>query len=192
LILGGRPILEKLKKSLEKAKVINLGNYDYLIHPIIDGFPALEPQILEDIVTAIVEVSSLECDKIVTVEAMGIPIAAALSMRTGIPFTVIRRRKYDLEGELEIGQLTGYSDTKLYVNALDKGDRILFVDDIISTGGTLSAVLEAFGEIGVEVADVIIAVDKGFGRKGVEEAYGIEVKCLVGLDIIEGKVVLRD
>jgi len=192
LILGGRPILEEFKKSLREAKVINRGNYDYLIHPIADGFPEMKPQILEDIVSAIVDISNLDCDRIVTVEAMGMPIATALSLRTGIRVTTIRRRRYGLENEVEVEQKTGYSSSKLYVNGLEKGDKIIFVDDIISTGGTLRAVLGAFAEIGVDVVDVVIAIDKGTGRKAVEEEFGIEVKCLVGLDIVNGKVVLRD
>ena len=57
-------------------------------------------------------------DSIVTMEAMGIPLASALSLDMGIPFTIIRKREYGLPGEVSVEQVTGYSKSKLYINGL--------------------------------------------------------------------------
>ena len=49
---------------------------------------------------------------------MGIPLATALSIKTGIPFVVVRKRSYGLEGECQVHQQTGYSENELYINGI--------------------------------------------------------------------------
>jgi len=173
-------MLEKLKRSLEQAPVVPMGDYNYVVHPITDGVPYIEPWMLDEIIDVMVP-DLPEFDLIVTAEAMGIPIATALSLRTGIPFNIIRKRQYNLPDEVSVSQVTGYSKAKLFINGLNEGDRILFVDDVLSTGGTLKATIKALNGIGVEIVGIIIVVEKGDGkiRKEIEEEFGMEIRTLV-------------
>lgn len=173
-------LLERLKKSLQEAPTIPMGEYDYVVHPITDGIPRVDPEELTEIIE-VMATDLPEYDVIVTAEAMGIPLATALSLMTGKPFTIIRKRKYGLPGEVAVDQETGYSRGRLFINGLGQGDRILFVDDILSTGGTLRAILAALRDMGVEVAGVVIVVEKGDGsvRRGLEEEFGVGIRTLV-------------
>lgn len=180
---------ELLRRSLVEAPVVDFGGYSYFVHPLTDGIPAIEPALLREMVDEIVALADLRgVTRIVTVEAMGIPLSTALSLRTGIPVTVVRKRRYGLPGEREIGQETGYAKGKLYVNSLAPGERIVFVDDVISTGGTLRPLLRAFAEAGIEVRDIVVAVEKGDGRADVEREFGVRVKTLARIDVADGKV----
>ena len=183
-------MLEKLKHSLENAPVVKFQDYDYFVFSIADGTPSIETDLFNEVIDAMVSRIEGQYDKIVTVEAMGIHLAAGLSLRTGKPFTIIRKRKYGLPDELEFDQVTGYSSRKMYINGLKKGDRIVLIDDLISTGGTLIGILRALEQIGVVVVDVLIIIDKGAGRKIVEEKFNIKVKTLVRIEIVDGKVTL--
>ncbi|MCK5024345.1 MAG: purine phosphoribosyltransferase family protein [Thermoplasmata archaeon] len=185
-------MLEKLKHSLENAPAVKFQDYNYFIFSIADGIPAIQPDLFEEVIDAIAKKIEGQYDKIVTVEAMGIHLAAGLSLKTGMPFTIIRKRKYDLPGEIEFNQETGYSSRKMYINGLEKGDRILLLDDLISTGGTMRGILKALNQIGVEVEDIIIVIDKGDGRKKIEEEFGVRIKALMSIDIIDGKVTVRE
>ncbi|MCI0498036.1 MAG: purine phosphoribosyltransferase family protein [Thermoplasmata archaeon] len=173
---------EALLASMRDAPVVPKGDYRYYVFPITDGVPAIPPDSLREVVAAIVATADLDIDRIVTMEAMGIPIATALSLETGVPFTIIRKRGYGLPGEREVEQRTGYSKNAMFINGLSAGDRVTVVDDIISTGGTLIAVLGALIDMGVEIADVVMVVDKGDGRERVRDELGIEVKCLVRVE----------
>ncbi len=135
----------------------------------------------------------MNVDTILTVEAMGIPVANALSLKTGIPLTIVRKRPYFLEGgEVELSQSTGYSKGVLYINGLKKGgDRIIIVDDVISTGGTLLALVKALQTIGVEVMDVISVIGRGDGYLKLRE-LGVEPKILVTIDVGEKGVEIKD
>lgn len=185
-------MLEKLKTSLVEAPIVKKGEYNYFIHPITDGIMLVEPDLLREVSEAIMKIADLNVDKIVCMEAMGIHIATALSLETNIPFAVVRKRCYDLEEEVAVHQVTGYSECKLYINGLREGDRILVVDDVVSTGGTMIAVLNALKSSGVEIADVVAVVEKGEGKERVKNETGIEVKTLVKVDVEDGKVVIKD
>ncbi len=173
--------MRKLVESLKKAPIVKKGDYNYVVHPITDGIPYIEPDLLNEVVEEILK-EMPKCDKIVTMEAMGIPIATALSLKTGIPFNIIRKREYGLPGEKEIIQKTGYSEKKLYINGIEKGEEVVIVDDVLSTGGTLKAVVSAFKEMGVKIKGIYIAINKG-NKKDIEKEIGMEIKTIVDIEV---------
>lgn len=181
--------LEKLKKSLVKSPIIKKGDYNYIVHPATDGIPRMDKEILEEIIDEFARIGNFdECDVILTVEAIGIEYVAPLTLRTGKPFNIVRKRMYGLPGEVNLKQITGYSKTDLYVNGISKGDKVLIVDDVISTGGTLRAVIEGLRKIGAEIADVLIVVEKGDGKMQLEKEFGIKIKTLVKIEVTESEV----
>ena len=155
-------MLEKLIKSLETCPMVKRGEYNYFIHPISDGVPIIEPDLLREIGCAMVKVLDLEkVDMIVVAEAMGIHIGTVLSLMTGIPMNIVRKREYKLPGEVAVHQVTGYSKGELYLNGLSAGDRVVIIDDVVSTGGTTRALLAALEQIGVEVVDICFVIQRG-------------------------------
>lgn len=183
--------LERLSDSLKNARIIKKGEYDYFIHPLTDGIEMIEPQLLREVAEAIDAVSEKDYERIVTIEAMGLPVATALSLLVNKPYTIVRKRRYGLEEEVEVVQRTGYSENKLYVNGLRKGCKIILLDVVISTGGTLKAVLSALKDIGCAVVDVVVVIEKsGEAKEKLEKEFGIRIKTLVKIKIEEGKVVL--
>lgn len=173
--------MKNLEKSLREAPVVKKGDYSYVIHPLTDGIPHITPQLLQETAAAMADLLP-PCDKLVTIEAMGIPLAAALSLRTGIPFTIIRKREYGLPGEVSVQQKTGYSSAPLFINGLHAGDRVVIVDDVVSTGGTLVAVVEALKVMEVIIQKIIIAVNKG-DLAAIEKKIGLPVHALVHIEV---------
>ena len=183
-------MLPILTKSLTDAPITLRGDYYYFIHPITDGVPELAPALLSEVADRIIELVDLNVDKIVTIEAMGIPVGTALSMKTGIPLVIIRKRNYNLPNEIAVHQCTGYSKGELYLNGITKGDRVLVVDDVISTGGTMKAVVQALEIAGAEVSDIVVVIERGEGR-GSLHAAGHDVKALVSVDASAQGVTIK-
>ncbi len=155
-------MLDRLVQSLESCPMVQRGDYNYFIHPITDGVPIVDPALLRDVSTAMVKMLDLnDVDTIVVVEAMGIPIGSVLSTMTDIPMTIMRKREYKLPGEIAVHQATGYSKGELYLNGIRKGDRVVIIDDVVSTGGTLRALLQALEIAGADVVDICIAIQRG-------------------------------
>ena len=93
-------MLDALKRDLVAAQIIKIGEYDYFVHPLTDGIPAMDPMILNEIMSQIMSIANLDCDLLLAPEAMGIPIIVPISLRTGIPYGVVRKRRYGLPGEV--------------------------------------------------------------------------------------------
>lgn len=184
-------MLEELKKTLKESPIVKKGEYNYFVHPVTDGIPEMKPEVLREIVAIIKEKANMDIDKIVCVEAMGIHLATAISLETDIPFVVIRKREYGLPGEVPVFQKTGYGEANLYINSLNKGDKIFLIDDVVSTGGTYIAIIKTLKNMGVEIVEAIAVIEKGDGKTIVEKETGIPLMTIVKLNVINEKVVIE-
>ena len=186
--------LSVLQDSLRDSPIIWKGDYPYFIHPISDGIPRMDADVLRatrDLIVEMVDWSNI--DLIVSVEAMGLPLLAAVGDATGKPTVVIRKRQYGMEGEVRVDVSTGYSQSTTYINDIKQGERILIVDDVISTGGTLEPILATLEEMGVILQDIVIAIEKGDGRERLaKERPSWPIKTLARIDIIDGRVEILE
>jgi adenine phosphoribosyltransferase len=184
--------LERLRASLAECPIVRFGDYEYFVHPITDGLPLGRPEVLDEVLTELARMGDWSrCDKIVTAESMGFPLAAGLSVRTHRPYVFIRKRQYGLPGEVSLKQTTGYSKTDMYINNIRKGDRVVFVDDVVSTGGTLVAIVKALRVIGAEVIDVLVVFEKTRDKARMEKDLGLKIKTLLKVEIVGSKLVER-
>lgn len=184
----------RIDASLRNAPVMDRSGYQYVIHPLLDGVPRVDPGLLLDWA----EWAASHPDVLdgVTVllapEAMGVPLAVALSMRTGIPYLVVRKREYGLEGEAIAYCETGYSQTCLYVNGVRPDDRVLLVDDIVSTGGTLEGIVKALGDMDVDVAGALVFAEKDKAAVDLAARIELPVRAMRRIHVAGGLVDVED
>ncbi len=184
--------MDRLQASLLDAPIIEKEGYQYFVHPISDGVPMLEPELLREIVIRIIRKAELDdVDKIVTPAAMGIHISTAVSLMTDIPLTVVRKREYGLPGEVSLSQATGYSENEMFINDVEAGDRVLVLDDVLSTGGTLRAICAALDDVGADLVDVV-AVIKKVGGTNELDGTPYAAKTLINVDVEDGEVLIVD
>jgi len=100
-------------------------------------------------------------DKVAGIEARGFIIGAALAYLLGVGFIPIRKKgklpaktvghDYDLE--------YGSDRIEIHADAIDKGEKILLVDDLIATGGTAEAAAALIEKIGGKVVECCFVID---------------------------------
>ncbi|WP_029893397.1 adenine phosphoribosyltransferase [Desulfohalovibrio reitneri] len=123
--------------------------------------------------------------KIAAAEARGFIFGAPLAYKMGLPFVPIRKPgklPYDTREvtyELEYG-----SDTLcMHVDAIEEGDKVLVIDDLLATGGTVGGVLELLKQAGAEIAGVGFIIELGFLDGGVKmKEFGHDHKCLLTIE----------
>lgn len=183
--------IELLKDSVVNAPVVWKEGYPYFVHPLSDGVPRQSAELLSaarDLISEGVDWDSI--DIILGIEAMGIPLAAALCLSSGKPLVIGRKRQYGLPGEVAIDQSTGYSKGEIFLNDIDVGARVLIVDDVVSTGGTLHPILKAVKESGAIVQDCWIVFEKGDGMNKIRATGNWPLNSLVRIEMQDDKIVL--
>ena len=183
----------RLTEAFLNSPVVDMNGYKYFINPVSDGIPRTDSELLEEIVEGMVERSDRDYDIILAPEAMGIPLAVGISLRTGIPYSVIRKRRYGLKGEIALDQSTGYSKSPMYINGVKPGDRVAIVDDVVSTGGTLRAVVDALGSEGVTVSEISVVFNKSEDIDSISRELGVPIRYLISVGVTdEGVPFIRD
>ncbi|MDP6856046.1 MAG: hypoxanthine/guanine phosphoribosyltransferase [Candidatus Thalassarchaeaceae archaeon] len=178
-----------LEDSVRIAPVIWKGEYPYFIHPLSDGVPRASSDLLSaarDILLHRIDWDNI--DLILSIEAMGLPLASVLSVATGIPTVVARKRSYGMDMEMVVDQSTGYSKGTIWINDVKPGERILVVDDVVSTGGTMEGVLLGLEKMGANLAEVWTVFEKGDGMKKLIEKHNWPLKSLVKIEMVGAEV----
>ena len=183
--------LINLEKSVLEAPVVWKGEYPYFVHPLTDGVPRLNSGILNGVANLIYKMVNWdEIDVILGIEAMGLPLSSLLSSKSEKPLVVARKRSYGLENEIIVDQSTGYSKGEIYLNDLNQGERVLIVDDVLSTGGTMDAIITGINSSGAVIGKIIVVFEKGDGLSKVSEKHSVEIDSLVKIKMVEDKVTI--
>lgn len=103
----------------------------------------------------------LEADILVSIESRGFIFGAPIALRLGIPFVPIRKdgKLPHMTNRLSYELEYGTDVVEIHADALTPGQKVLLVDDIIATGGTIDAAIELVEAMGAEIAGVCVLVD---------------------------------
>jgi adenine phosphoribosyltransferase len=108
-------------------------------------------------------------NQIVGVEARGFILGAALAYKLGTGITLVRKPgKLPYKTRQKTYQLEYGTDTlEIHQDAFKSGDRVIVADDLLATGGTVSAVVELVQELGAEIVECAFMAELEFleGRK---------------------------
>ena len=103
-------------------------------------------------------------DRVVAIEARGYMLGAPLAYRIGAGFVPVRKpgklpgTKFREEYELEYGT----NALEIHDDALARGERVLVVDDLLATGGTMQATVQLVRQLGGEIAGLGFAIELDF------------------------------
>ncbi len=184
----GFPLLEK---CFLESTVRDVNGYSYFQNAISDGIPRVEPEVLEEAIDGLSGILPEDIDLILVPEAMGIPLGTGLSLKTRIPYVVVRKKQYGLPGEIEVLQKTGYSKSRMFVNGVKEGMRVVIVDDVLDTGGTLRAISDAVHSTGADLAKIMVVYSMCEDMDSMSETLGAPVECLVRIRMDGPRPYLR-
>ena len=133
-------------------------------------------------------IGPLQPDVVAAVDARGFILGGALAYKLGRPFALVRKkgklpfRTVATDYTLEYGTAT----IEVHADACRPGDRVMIVDDLIATGGTLLAAAKLFRALQGEVVGVVAIIDLPDlgGSRRLAEA-GLTVTTLFAFDETE-------
>lgn len=124
-------------------------------------------------------------DKVAGIESRGFILGAPLAYALGVGFVPIRKKGklpaetvgHDYELEYGVDRI------EIHTDAIQKGQRVLLVDDLIATGGTAEAAVLLIRKLGGEIVECAFAIDlPDIGGASRLEALGVKVFALTAFE----------
>ena len=152
---------------------------------IVEGFPTKgvsfkditpimkNPELFKGTIEIMAEtVSRIGADYVAGVDARGFFLAPPIAYLLGIGFIPIRKKGklpyncYDCTYNLEYGQST----LSIHIDAVEKGKKVVIVDDVLATGGTLNACVNLVRQCGgiIETCFCLMELNEFSGRNNVD------------------------
>lgn len=119
-------------------------------------------------------------DKVASVESRGFILGSAIAYNLGASFIPVRKKgklpylTYYAEYELEYGA----DILEMHQDAIQKNDKVLIIDDLLATGGTLGAVINLVKKMGGDIAGIGFLIELSF-LKGREKNKGYDIVSLI-------------
>ena len=117
---------------------------------------------------------------VVGIEARGYMLGAPVAYALGAGFVPVRKpgklpgEKYTEEYALEYGTNT----LEMHADAVKKGNRVLVIDDLLATGGTMAATLRLLARLGAHIAGVAVLIELD-GLNGRKALPGVDVTSFI-------------
>lgn len=124
--------------------------------------------------------------KIAAIEARGFIPGAAIAFQLGIGFVPIRKKgklpgeKISQEYDLEYGK----DSVEIHNDSIIEGDKVLIIDDLVATGGTIEAAIQLVRRLKGEVYETAVIIDLPDlgGAKAIYDKYSVEVFSICKFD----------
>ncbi len=119
-------------------------------------------------------------DKVVSIEARGFIFGSAMAYKLGAGLVPVRKKgKLPYETNKVDYQLEyGTDSLEIHKDAINPGDKVLLVDDLLATGGTMSAVSGLIEKMGGKIVETAFLIELTF-LKGRERLKGRQVFSLI-------------
>jgi orotate phosphoribosyltransferase len=96
-----------------------------------------------------------------------VPLVTAVSLETGLPTVIVRTDKPK-----------DYGTNKQIEGTLEPGERVLLVEDVVTTGGAALAAVDVLREAGADVLGALVVVDRQEGGAAAFAAHGVPFSSL--------------
>lgn len=176
-------IMSELSKALEDCGALQFGDFTLASGAKSNYYidikkASTNPQVLyliSQVMAEKMQDENLRPNRIAGVVLGSVPLAAALSMAVGIPYVMVRKEKKD------------HGTSKLIEGDLNIGDKVLVIEDVITTAGSSVKAIETLRESGADIIGVLSVIDREGGGRENLKSIGVELWALV-----KGSEVLKD
>lgn len=177
--MGGSE-LEELKKYITNipgfpAKGIIFRDVTSLLQSG-EGFSAAVDEMLK-------QLDDIEFDAVLGLEARGFLFGAPVAYAKKKSFVPVRKKgklpraTVSAEYELEYGK----AEVEIHTDSLKKGDKVVIIDDLIATGGTLEAAAKLVEQLGAELVRIVCLIELT-DLKGREKLKKYDVRSIVNYE----------
>lgn len=182
--------MKNIIKAFNNQPLINLKGRKYILNPLIDHIPETSYSLVSDVVKELSRLTNFEyINKIVGEEDRGGYIAAIMAYKHKKALAMTKWNPDGLECGHVIDFRNAYTKGKMYLHGVSEKDKIILIEDLVDSGGTLIAMIKLLGKVKVEIRDILVVAEKidYNGRERVKKETGYDIKSLIKVGNNGGK-----
>ena len=156
----------RIGSESRELPIVNVGNVSVALLNLLG-----DTRLTEAAADELAALVPAEVEVLVTPEVKSVPLAHAISVRTGLPYVVVRKtHKPYMVGPISrtVNSITTGKPQDLVIDGADvprlQGRAIAVVDDVVSTGATLTALTELLAEVDARVVATLVVFTEGDAR----------------------------
>jgi adenine/guanine phosphoribosyltransferase-like PRPP-binding protein len=175
-------IMKYVVDAFHNRPLVFVKDRNYIVTPLTDHEPGTPFELLEDTVKELSKLSNFSlADKILGEEDRGGFLAALMAYEHKKPLGMVKWNPNGLEGQQAVQFRNAYTEGTMYINGIQPGDKVILVEDMVDSGGTIIGMIELLGKIKVELLDVVVIAEKEEfeGIKRIKDETGFDVKALL-------------
>ncbi len=174
--------MKEIFKAFNKQPVKWIKNRNYVITPLLDHEPETTYALMNDVVKSLSKLTNFsKANKVVGEEDRGGYIASLLAYENKKALAMVKWFPVDIKKNIKIKFRNAYTHGNMYLYGVQKGDRVILVEDMIDSGRTIIAMIKLLRKVGAKIIDVIVIAEKeefnGINR--IKKETGIDVKFLL-------------
>jgi adenine/guanine phosphoribosyltransferase-like PRPP-binding protein len=176
--------MKELIKAFHDQPLRQINGRKYILNPLLDHYPETSYALMKDTVVELSRITDVsKVDKIIGEEDRGGYVAALMAFRHKKSLAMVKWNPSGVDGQIGIDFRNAYTAGKMYLNGVQAGEKVLIVEDLIDSGGTLIAMIQLLRSVKVEIYDIITVVDKidYGGRERILRETGLSVKSILGV-----------
>lgn len=160
----------------------------------------MDPNLMKDIAVEFIRrFASSEVNKIITIEASGIAPAIMMGFLLNLPVVFAKKKKPSTMGDMLTTQVSSFTKQRTYnvvisKEYLQKGDKVLFVDDFLAYGNAAKGIIDLVNQAGAELVGMGFIIEKAFQNGGEYlRSQGIHVESLAIIESLDDcQIKLKD
>lgn len=191
-----RSLLTEARDLFSSADIYTVENnggsvekYDYFLYPF-KGYSLANTKHYKILAEYLARMIPKETEVIVSIESDGIGIATLVAAELELPLVISKHFHYNVPCA-EFTQTAGYHSRTMYLPKVIEGKKVALVDCMVSTGGTIQAMVEAIKKLkDVEIMGTFCVNDKNNYRTKQKTLAGYPYKYLISTNVTpDGKSV---
>ncbi|WP_378957047.1 phosphoribosyltransferase family protein [Pelosinus sp. sgz500959] len=176
-----------LRAAIEAAQMVKIKkndgeDYNFKLYAFGERGTFIEPELITEITENLAQSITEEFsnfDYLVSPEPGGHTWGMLAAYRLNKPINILRLSTQDNQTAADsIKRETAYNENYISFAGFKSGDRVLLVDDVISSGGTIYAIVPQLRNLGVEIAGIQVILVKGEHYKKMKSDLSVPIKYL--------------
>jgi len=153
--------MKQVVSAFHNQKLVWVKDRNFLVNPLTDHYPTTTYEILDDVVKSLEKLTDFsKANKLIGEEDRGGFLVAVMAYYLKKPFGMVKWNPNGLNDGVSVDFRNAYTEGKMYLSGVEKGDKVILIEDMVDSGGSIIGMIELCKKAEVELIDILVVAEK--------------------------------